>query len=130
MVYIDTNIALEVLLEERVSQQAVIAYLSGQDKVYMSMLTVHHVWHFGRKVGIADSVLADFVDAAGLIPLLPEDYVWARKHEAGRDFEDALQVAVALRAGVSVFVTLDQVLVRAYDGKVGFAFLNPAALNS
>jgi hypothetical protein len=27
-------------------------------------------------------------------------------------------------------VTLDQVLVRAYDGKVGFAFLNPAALNS
>ncbi|MFZ1248742.1 MAG: PIN domain-containing protein [Candidatus Saccharimonadales bacterium] len=130
MVYIDANIALELLLDGRAYEQAVTNYLSAKEKVYMSMLSVHLVWHFGRKVGIADDVLRDFTDAVGIVSIAPEDYVWARKHEARRDFEDALQVAAALRVGASEFVTLNQSLIAAYETKVGLIFVNPSALNS
>jgi predicted nucleic acid-binding protein len=49
-----------------------------------------------------------------ILPLALEDYRWAVDNEQGRDFEDALQVAMAIRTGCSSFITLDANLAKRY----------------
>ena len=60
------------------------------------------------------------------LPVLETDVAWARSRYQGKDFEDALQIACALREGCTKFVTLDQKLATKFSGPLSIdLFVNP-----
>lgn len=119
MVFLDSNILLEVILKGRTKRSQVKEYLEymskSDDFSSISMLTVHLIIHFGRKEQIDDSLLQGVINENELLTLSSEDYDWALANERGKDFEDALQLAVAMRAECDTFVSLDKRLVRDYS---------------
>lgn len=126
MILIDADVALEVLLDNRRSQAAVIEDLTAQNQVSLTMLSVHLVVHFCRRQKVPDAITWAFIEHAKLVAIVPAYYTWALQNEQGHDFEDALQVAAALRSEADTFVTLDQKLVDVHKSKVGLNFINPA----
>ena len=115
MVFLDSNILLELILDKRTRVREVTDYLADlSDSTAISLLSVHLVMHFGRKEQVTGKRLRSLIGQNLLLDLTAEDYDWAVTNERGSDFEDALQLAIALRNGCSTFVTLDQALARAY----------------
>ena len=78
------------------------------------MLSVHLIMHFGRKEQANDDFLKGVIGQNELFALLYEDYKWALANETRKDFEDALQLAVAIRSGCETFVTLDTKIDKVY----------------
>ena len=119
MVFLDSNILLEIILKDRVKRSLVKEYLESMSKSNdfssISMLTVHLIMHFGRKEQIDNDLLECVINENELFALSGEDYEWALVNERGKDFEDALQLAVAMRAECDTFVTLDKRLAREYN---------------
>jgi predicted nucleic acid-binding protein len=115
MVFLDANVILEVSLRDGPQLDAVKQFLENTTvDTAISMLTVHLVMHFGRKAGVTDELLEAIIGENELLSLMPEDYVWAALNEKGRDFEDAIQMAVAIRNGCTSFATFDKSLANAY----------------
>lgn len=115
MVFLDTNIILEITLKNRAKFLQVKDFLEKlDDATAISMLSVHLIMHFGRKEKEDDTYLDGIIDQNVLLALTSEDYEWAKNNEHRKDFEDALQVAVATRTGCDTFVTLDHSLANAY----------------
>lgn len=117
MVFLDTNILLEIILKDRPKRLQVESFLKAVDEpTAISMLSVHLIMHFGRKTKTNDDLLRGFISENEILSLMPEDYGWALANEQKKDFEDALQMSVAIRADCSSFVTLDSKLAKAYTG--------------
>ena len=115
MVFLDTNILLEIILVNRSRYAQVKHFLEmAREETAISALTIHLVMHFGRKEQADDAFLHATLSQSELLALTPQDYEWAASNEQGRDFEDALQVATAIRSGCTSFVTLDTVLAKRY----------------
>jgi predicted nucleic acid-binding protein len=91
-IFLDANIALEIILERQNMQLAKDLLLKHSDNnLYVSSLTAHLIIYFGQKrVGLP--ILRQFL----------EDYT-------------ILQLAVAIRNGCSSFITFDKSLVDAYN---------------
>jgi len=117
MVFLDTNILLEIILKDRAKKLQVENFLKVvSEPSAISMLSVNLIMHFGRKEQANDEFLEGVIRENKLLTLIPEDYEWALVNEKKKDFEDALQMAVAIRAGCEAFVTLDSDLAKAYAG--------------
>lgn len=115
MVFLDANILLEIILKDRAKKLQVENFLGTvSETTVISMLSVHLIMHFGRNVRANDEFLEGVIKENELLALTPEDYEWASINEKNKDFEDALQMAAALRVGCEVFVTLDKDLAKAY----------------
>jgi len=115
MVFLDTNVILELILKDRTYiDQAKTFIDSIDDDTAISVLSTHLIMHFGRKEKIEDVLLESVIGENYLLPITPEDYVWAVMNGQGRDFEDALQLASAIRCGCEKFVTFDRSLAKAY----------------
>jgi predicted nucleic acid-binding protein len=118
MVFLDANAVLEVVIAAREHSQRTREFIDNiEDDVAISMLSTHLIMHFGRKEGVDDNILLGMIGSCKILNLESEDFRWATKSERGRDFEDALQVSVALRNGCSEFITLDKKLAKAYAGQ-------------
>ncbi len=125
MVFADANIPLELSLPDRRHRPDVESVLGSiTEPVAVSTLTAHLMWYFGRKDAIPDEDIRTSVAAYKLLDFVAEDYIWAVANEQGKDFEDALQVAIALRSGCSSFMTLDKRLADAY-AQVPLKFIVP-----
>lgn len=117
MVFLDANIILEITLKDRPRLEQAQRFLGVlTDDTAISILTVHLLMHFGRKQGIADKLLENVIGKNELLSITPEDYVWASLNERGKDFEDALQIAMAIRNDCKSFATFDATLAKAYHG--------------
>ena|SRR2546421_7350480 len=115
MIFLDTNILLEITLVGRPHYTQAKHFLENtKEATAISMLTSHLVMHFGRKAQTEDAFLHAVLNENTLLALMPEDYEWAVSNERGNDFEDALQVSIAIRSGCSSFVTLDAALAKRY----------------
>lgn len=114
MVFVDANIVLELILPGRKKAKAVARILGQQSDMALSMLSAHLIWHFGRLQGLPDDFLTKIIDDYKLLSVTEADYNWAKHNERGKDFEDALQVAIALKAGCDTFITLDGPLIKRY----------------
>jgi predicted nucleic acid-binding protein len=115
MVFLDANVVLEIVLKDRPRLEQAQQFLGTlTDDTAISVLTVHLLMHFGRKQGITDKLLENVIGENELLSITPEDYVWASLNERGKDFEDALQIATAIRNGCESFITFDAALARAY----------------
>lgn len=121
MVFIDANVLLELILPNRQRASSVATELNKlTEQAAISTLSVHLIMHFGRRERIHDSTLHKIIEQYAIVPLEAEDYKWACANEIGKDFEDALQVSSALRAGCNSFMTLDQSLAKNYHGRIDF----------
>ncbi len=117
MVFLDVNALMDSAFRHRPRQAKIkqfIAQLDPEDRLAISLLSVHILMYFGRKEGVPDDRLRALIDQAILLDLTADDYDWAVANEQGSDFEDALQLAVALRNGCDRFVTFNGKLARAY----------------
>ncbi len=114
-VYLDANVLLEVALK-RPKQAIVQEYITAnKGNLSVSTLSGHLLMHFAAPMydmAVLQAFLKDFV----LLPLDSGDFEWAFANLSNRDFEDALQLAVAVRNECTAFVTFDQALYRAYRG--------------
>jgi predicted nucleic acid-binding protein len=110
--YFDANILLE-LVENRQSYAAAYDAVAGAEHPYISTLSVHIFMYF-EYAAYDTKYLIDFLNAFTIADLTQADTMWAFANCRGNDFEDALQIAVALRNGCDEFVTLDKSLAHAY----------------
>lgn len=114
-VLLDANILLEQLLPGRQRAETVAEILAVMDTPScITTLTIHLIFHFGRIERIPDKLLHEAIAKHIILPLLVEDYLWAKNNEKGQDFEDALQVAAALGADCGQIITLDKALAGNY----------------
>jgi predicted nucleic acid-binding protein len=124
MILLDANILLEMLIAGRPRKQIVFDWMVRNDESYcISMLTVDLVLHFAVKDNLKLADIKKFLADYPKIALLPEDYVSAMELLIGKDHEDALQLAIAIRNKCSKIVTLDLDFARKYKDKFEFSTL-------
>ena len=113
-VFLDTNILIEILKNRSCRQSAEqLIRKSSPGSLYVSTLTYHIVFYVCKDLDPA--VLHEFLSDYEITDLLADDTDWARENARTADFEDALQIAMAVRSGCSEFITLDKDLVANYS---------------
>ena len=125
MIFLDANVVLEILLSGRLRQSQVEKWLRSNDKpLCISTLTVHLVLHFGQLSGLRKSELEASLEGYVMESLTADDYKEAMRLVKGRDYEDALQLAVAMRCGCEKIVTLDKDFAKFYADIIPFETIN------
>ncbi len=112
-VFLDANIVLEIILERQNQQLAKELLYKYSDNLNISSLTAHLITYFGQKrvdLPVLRSFLADYI----VLSLDSEDFEWAFNNIRNNDFEDALQLSIAIRNGCNSFITFDKQLVDTY----------------
>jgi predicted nucleic acid-binding protein len=112
-IFFDANVVVEIALQRERMQTSIEYLQKNVGRVYVSSLTIHLVVHFGKKhssVASLQDLLSEFIP----LGLLPEDTAWAFENTRDKDFEDALQLAVAIRTGCDIFYTFDKKLAKNY----------------
>jgi len=113
VLFLDANILLEIILG-REKQAVARKTIEGQrNQLCISSLTAHLVVHFGQSI-VELPVLRKFLSDYTILSLESSDFEWAFINARNKDFEDALQLAVAVRNDCSEFLTLDKVLHKTY----------------
>ncbi len=112
-VFLDANILLEILLNRQNGATARKIIEKHSDNLCISALTAHLVTHFGQAI-VELSVLRKFLADYTILALEAADFEWAFTNLRNDDFEDALQLATAIRNGCNQFMTFDKTLVTAY----------------
>lgn len=125
MLCIDANVILEVV-EKRTRSETCQNFLEAATtgNKTTTMLTVDLVMYFAEKNRLDLKLVKKYLDGFIWLPLMPADAEWAFAHFNGKDFEDGLQVACALREGCSGFVTLDQGLAKKYAKQIAVTLLS------
>ena len=112
-VFLDTNILLEIILERNGQSIAKEYLLKEEASLNISALSAHLVMYFGQKK-VTLPILRQFLGDYTILSLEAGDFEWAFANIRNNDFEDALQLAVAIRNGCTSFITFDKPLVEAY----------------
>lgn len=115
MILLDTNIVMEIL-EKRSRFDAVLHTLQryAQEESAVTTLTLSTVFYLFEKNKQALPVIEKHLRSHRIISVTAEDAGWAFDHYQHDDFEDALQVAAAIRSGCSHLITLDGPLSKKY----------------
>lgn len=113
MVFLDANILLEIVLGRDNESVARKFIADHQGDLYISALTAHLIVHFGKDI-VDLPIIRKFLSDYTIIALESSDFDWAFINSRSQDFEDALQLGVAIRNGCSQFVTFDKVLATTY----------------
>lgn len=112
-IFLDANILLEIVLGRKQATAARKLLENQTEKPLISTLTAHLVVHFGQAI-VDLPVLRQFLGDYDLVSLESADFDWAFMNMRGSDFEDALQLAVAVRNGCSSIITFDKDLYKNY----------------
>jgi predicted nucleic acid-binding protein len=121
--YIDVNVLLEALISTRPKHLSVLKFLSSSSGVMISTLSIHIFVYFALKEGFDLNNLNKFISKFIHADLLDSDTVWAFANCNDKDFEDALQVSIALRNNCSNIVTLDKKLAKNYSSHINIKLL-------
>lgn len=113
MTFVDANVLLEVI-QKRTRLKACEQFLSNDKSKAVSTLALDLVMYFVERDKLAWEPVKGFLESFSWLPVTDADAQWAFMNFKGDDFEDALQVACALREGCSGFVTLDGPLSKKY----------------
>ncbi len=116
MIVLDSNVLLEIL-EHRKRYDETLETLAGYGDKYtqaITTLTVSNVFYIAERANIDFANIENLVSAYQHLDITAADVRWALDHYQCDDFEDALQVASAVRSGCSHFITLDGQLSKKY----------------
>ncbi len=114
-VFLDANIVLEIILERQNKQLAKDLLYKYSNSLNISSLTAHLIAYFGQQ-RVDLPVLRSFLKDYTILSLDSGDFEWAFNNIRNNDFEDALQLGVAIRNGCTSFITFDKTLVDTYSG--------------
>lgn len=89
-------------------------YWYQADTLYISALTAHLVVHFGQAI-VHLPIVRQFLGDYTVLGLENADFNLAFNNVRGNNFEDGLQLAVAIRNGCTHFSTFDTDLVARYQ---------------
>jgi predicted nucleic acid-binding protein len=114
MLFLDANVLLEILLGR--DHEAIARRLIEEQHgaIAISALTAQLVVHFGQSI-VGLPILRKFLADYTLLALDAPDFEWAFVNSRHQDYEDALQLAVAIRNGCTEFATFDKSLADAYS---------------
>ncbi len=113
MTCVDANVLLEVI-QKRVRAEVCSQFLSNAEEKAISTLTLDLVMYFVERDKLPWEPVKDFLESFNWLPIVDADAQWAFTNFKGDDFEDALQVACAVREGCNSFATLDEPLSKKY----------------
>lgn len=113
LIFLDANILLEILLERKNDKVARRFIKNNAGHLAISALTAHLVVHFGSKV-VDLPILRQFLGDYYMLEMTYMDFDWAFNNARSSDFEDALQLAIAIRNGCNEFVTFESQLYKVY----------------
>jgi predicted nucleic acid-binding protein len=125
MIILDANVVLEIL-ERRPAfsaVQSVIASYGAGLPIAISTLTVSHIFYLAERDKIPTQETEELIAQYEVIDVIANDVAWALKRYRQKDFEDALQVAAAIRRGCTNFVTLDAGLAKKYRKHLNIALI-------
>jgi predicted nucleic acid-binding protein len=133
---IDINVVLDVVEEREPfkgeSGELLSRLEQGRDRdgpqgfiAGHTITTIYYLAARSQGSSVAAGAVSDLLSIAHVVPLDLVDFTRALAlHAAGvKDFEDAVQVAAALKVGADALVTRDK---RHYKGVVGLAIVSPA----
>lgn len=125
MIILDTNVLLEILEGRRglEAAQAVIASHSPSTPIGVSTLTISHVFYMAERHKLPFARVEALLANYEVIDVIANDIAWALKRYKQKDFEDALQVAAAIREGCTSFITLDAGLAKKYRKHLSVALI-------
>lgn len=112
-VFLDTNILLEIIFEWKNQKSSRRIIVENYGALFISALTAHSVVYFSRNIlslGEAHTFLKDF----NILPLEEDNFDWAFINSKNKDFEDALQIATAIKHDQKTFYTYDKTLYKSY----------------
>lgn len=112
--FLDASVLIEVILNRANASRARELIENQSGDLYISALTAHLVVHFGKSI-VDFPVLRSFLADYTVLGLEAADFEWAFMNARNRDFEDALQLAVAVRHGCSRFITFDTGVAHSYN---------------
>ena len=107
VLFLDVNVMMELFFS-RVNSNKISAEILTLDNTLFatSILAVSTFFYYVEKHKYDKSAAHDFLANYRILSTDETDYIWAKENDQG-DFEDALQVACALRHGCTDFMTLD-----------------------
>lgn len=108
-VFVDANVLLELFFERAKHGLAIKALLDlpGDSTTATSVLALSILMYY-VEAGKFDKVLAHkFINGYRILDMNESDYAWALANDEGV-FEDALQLACALRHGCTKLITFDK----------------------
>ena len=111
--FLDANVVLEIVLARSHQQKAREIHDQHAGRLHISALTAHLIVHFGQSI-VDLPILRQLLQDYTIIELCEADFEWAFINIRGNDYEDALQLAVAIRSGCQKFATFDQGLFNLY----------------
>lgn len=120
-VYLDANVLLEILSKRQQATEAISVVRAHAGRTCISALSTHLLYHFGTKLTTIE-LLKDFIAEHTILSLESADFAWAYNNRRNDDFEDALQVAVAVRNGCHKFYTFDRRLYGKYTSLPAMEF--------
>jgi predicted nucleic acid-binding protein len=121
MIVLDTNVLMELLERRRYFTEVLEVLQKYQTEAQLaaiSALTVSNVFYLAERFKVAPKNVELMLAGYRVLDVLAQDVEWALGHYARQDFEDALQVAVAIRVGCKAFLTIDSQLARKYGALV------------
>lgn len=123
-ILLDATIIMELFFN-RAKRPEVLRYMEEQgDKAryVTSILSTHILFYYVESKHINKAAAHAFLAQYGVLDINEADYLWARANDQD-DFEDALQVACALRHGCQKFFTLDRKLVRNHQKHIAVTLI-------
>lgn len=119
MIFLDTNILLEILLRRRYYNAALKILADYEPAVLaISSLTASNVFYIAESAKIDLQKVENLIQSYQILNVDDADVKWALNHYKQQDFEDALQVSCAVRYKCSHFLTLDDGLRKKYAGQI------------
>ena len=123
MIFVDANVLLEVI-QKRTRTKECEKILGNDKSKAISILTLDLIMYFIERDKLLWEPVKDFLESFSWLPISDADAQWAFMNFRGDDFEDALQVACAIREGCSSFVTLDVALSEKYKQTMRFELIH------
>ncbi len=118
MIAVDANILLELLEQHKhmlAVRQTLDDFRQQGEAVSASALSISHIFYLAEAHNIATKRVEELTRVFKVYDVTSADIDWALGHYKGKDFEDALQIAAALREKCAAFLTLDASLARKYS---------------
>ncbi len=107
-VVLDSSFLLEMLLRRECAAQCAEMISNPRYILSISIVTAHLCFHFGQKEGLKIGEIADYITDFEVLKSGAEDIDLALLLVKGKDFEDALQVAIAENNSCDLMLTRDK----------------------
>ena len=123
MICFDANVLIEIIVDRKSAKGCRDYVDSISDDMATTILSTDLVMYYAEGNKLDVQPVEQFLRLFTWLPMTDSDADWAFRHFKGKDFEDALQIACAVREGCKRFVTLDRRLSEKYSQTIPVDFL-------